>query len=220
MMASSSVDASNDEGTPIQVEGVEHQAVYPPIVQSVEKLGYVKDAEKRVGSRDIGRSIVIGGRCYYIFGDTFCVNELGQQCGVQSNSVARISEGDPLVTYLLSPKPKLADSQTDKELVDWFVPLDDEEKGIQSARLPNKERFRVCLRCYGGVVETHPGVGWLWYEKSVYRGEAEVQYCKSSQPLTPRWALRDLPCATSTFLKSCVNFAIFDRRGRRSTCLC
>ena len=154
----------------MQTEGIEHYAVYPPVVESVEKLGYVMDSNKRAYSRDIGRSAVIGGRCYYIFGDTFCKNEQGLFCGLQSNSVAKAAKGAPLINHYLGIKPE--------GLVDPLIPLDDEEKQLQNTVLPLQEKYRVCLWCFGGIVETSPGVGWLWYEKSVRKGEAEVQYCK------------------------------------------
>jgi hypothetical protein len=160
-----------EEGTSMKTEGVEHHAVYPPKVESVQILGYVKGADDRVKSRDIGRSIVIGGRCYYIFGDTFCAKAYeNEYTGIQCNSVSKVSKVEPLVTHYLGAKPDA--------WVDWFIPLNREERDIEATVLPLRERFRVCLWCFGGVVETRPGLGWFWYEKSVYRGESEVQYCE------------------------------------------
>ena len=164
----------------MQMEGVEHHAVYPPVVQSVQKLGYLKDGDDRARSRDIGRSFIIGGRCYYIFGDTFCKNEEGYYIDLQTNSVAKPSHEDSLVTHCLGIKP-------DDGMVDYLVPRDDEEKGIERNKLPLGEMFRVKLWCFGGVAVTQSGMGWLWYEKSVKKGEVEVQYCKYS--LSPKLGL-------------------------------
>lgn len=163
------------DGSSMQAEGIKHHALYPPVIEAVEKLGYVKDGDNRVKSRDIGRSFVIGGRYYYIFGDTFCKNEQGLFIDLQTNSVAKPSKGNPLLTRGLGIKP-------DDGMVDYLIPRDDEEKGIEKNKLPLGEMFRIKLWCFGGVAVTSPEMGWLWYEKSVKKGEVEVQYCKSLTP--------------------------------------
>ncbi|KAL8826685.1 MAG: hypothetical protein Q9191_003648 [Dirinaria sp. TL-2023a] len=154
--------------TDVQTEGTEYRAVYPPELESVDDLGYVSDTNKRGYSRDIGRSVIIGGRYYYIYGDTFCKDENGVFRGIQSTSYAITSKDEPLKSHYLKIDPD--------GMVEPLIPLDREEQDIQATKLPRREIFRVKLWCFGGIVETSPGVGWLWFEKSVYRGDNEVKY--------------------------------------------
>ena len=121
------------EGT----EGTEYHAVYPPVVESVEDMGYVRDINKRGFWRDIGRSAIIGGRYYYIYGDTYCKDANGEHCGAQSSSYAITSKDKPLKNDYLGFHP---DGK-----VEPLIPLDREEVDIQATKLPLGEIFRVKL---------------------------------------------------------------------------
>lgn len=119
-------------------EGIECHAVYPPVVESMDILGSIKNADGRVWSRDIGRSILVGGYLFYIFGDTFTKGDDEQFGSLQSNSVARVEKEQPLVSRYLSKAPE-------KFMVDELIYLDDEEKGVEGTKLPLEAKYRVCL---------------------------------------------------------------------------
>ena len=129
-------------------------AVYPPVVESTEILGYIKDTNGISYSRDIGRSSHIGGRVYYTFGDTFCKDKSGKFVGLQNNTAAIVVDRTkPLESTYLSIQ--------EDGTVDALVPLTEAEILLTH----NKDK-RVTLWAFGGIVETSPGTGWTWFEKS------------------------------------------------------
>ena len=129
------------------------RAVYPPVVESSETLGYIVDQNGIGYSRDIGRSSSLGGRQYYIFGDTFCKNVQGDFVGLTCNSAAIIPDSTkPLESAYLNIR--------DNGMVDALVPLTDAE-----CRL-SKEKVRVILWAFGGISESRPGLGWMWYQNA------------------------------------------------------
>ena len=140
--------------TSYPTEGViKAPAVYPPVIESVKVLGYVMDRNGIGYSRDIGRSFTFGGRCYYIFGDTFCKNQHGDFVGVQSNTAALVeSPAEPLNSAYLSIQ--------EDGMVDALIPLTGDE-----LCLGKREEVRVTLWAFGGLVEVSPGLGYIWYEK-------------------------------------------------------
>jgi hypothetical protein len=146
-------------------------ACYPPRLENIEILGYVDDASNIGYSRDIGRSAILKGRVYYMFGDTFCKNKKGEFIGVQSTTSALVPDkSQPLSsTYL---------TWQEDGLVDNFVPLTEAEHRLEKIVWNDKTRPRVTLWAFGGMVETL-GAGWLWYQKGVIyeeEGKEENKY--------------------------------------------
>ena len=132
----------------------ESYLAYPPVVESVEIIGYIKDQNGIGYSRDIGRSFQLAGKTYYIFGDTFCKNKDGDFVGISNNTVARV---DDIANFAVSRYQKIDEIGK----VDTFLKLTDEETAFE---LQNKGK-RVMLWAFGGAVELQPGVGRVWYQK-------------------------------------------------------
>lgn len=129
----------------------EARATYPPIVESVKILGYIKDVNDIGYSRDIGRSSILGGHTYYIFGDTFCKDEKDEFVGLTSNTVAIVPDKHtPLASAYL-------DFQ-ENGLVNALLPLDESERRLE------EQGVRVILWAFGGIAETRPDLGWCWYQ--------------------------------------------------------
>ena len=129
-------------------------AVYPPKVVGHEMLGYITDRNGIDYSRDIGRSISFGGQHYFIFGDTFCKNEQGQFVGIQSNTVATIgSRSDPCDASYPYVQPN--------SVVPPLIPHSAEEYQYEN----DHDGCRIAHWVFGGVAETVPSLGFMWYEK-------------------------------------------------------
>lgn len=128
-------------------------ASYPPMVETHPvPFGYVQDRNRIGYSRDIGRSSMFAGHYYYLFGDTFCKDRNGYFVGLTSNTVAIMPDKTyPLETQYLSIKPD--------GIVEPLLKLTDDEKALQNGDL------RIGLWPFGGIVETTPEVGWMWYQK-------------------------------------------------------
>lgn len=163
------------------------RASYPPVVETHPvPYGYVEDQNRLGYARDIGRSSEFAGRCYYLFGDTFCKNRDGVYVGVTSNSVAIVPDRTyPMETRYLNIKPD--------GVVTPLLCLTDEEAAQQNGDL------RICLWPFGGIVETTPEVGWLWYQKSthyshedrnIYRGTGIARISKGSNAQSQITAFR------------------------------
>jgi len=127
-------------------------AKYPPTNVQAEILGYVKDINDIGYSRDIGRSFIIGGRTYFLFGDTFCKNAAGEFVGCQNNTAALVlNKSEPLKTSYLSIE--------EDGMVTPLFPFTDEEKEFHA----NNPDVRTTLWGFGGVVEAFDGMGLHWY---------------------------------------------------------
>lgn len=127
------------------------RACYPPIVESTEILGYIKDVNDIGYSRDIGRSSVLGGHSYYVFGDTFNKNERGEFVGITSNTVAIVLDKEnPLTTAYLDIQ--------ENGMVNALLPLNESERRLA------EQQVRVILWAFGGIAETRPDLGWTWYQ--------------------------------------------------------
>ena len=130
---------------------IKARACYPPIVESAEILGYIKDVNDIGYSRDIGRSSKLGRHRYYIFGDTFNRNSRGEFVGITSNTVAIVRDkADPLTTEYMDIQ--------ENGVVNALVPLNDSESRLA------EQKVRVILWAFGGIAETRPGLGWTWYQ--------------------------------------------------------
>lgn len=124
-----------------------------PEIENVMMLGYVDAPSHPFYSRDIGRSFILDGRVYYQYGDTFC-----NDAGVSSNTYQVVPDpSKPRDAYYLS---------CDRNgFVLPLINLNEEE--VRFLNTPGNEGKRIAFWCFGGVVETTPGIGWTWYQKHV-----------------------------------------------------
>ncbi|KAL8903016.1 MAG: hypothetical protein Q9207_004223 [Kuettlingeria erythrocarpa] len=134
-----------------------------PKVKDVEVLGYVEPPNQPHFSRDIGRSFTLGGRIYYVFGDTFC-----NDAGISSNTVQWVPDHTkPQNAYYLK--------QEKNGLVIPLIDLNDDEK--EELTYPMNKDRRIAFWCFGGVVEVSPGVGWTWYQKHWIDQDGSDELC-------------------------------------------
>lgn len=165
------------------VEGfVDVCAEYPPVVETHPvPSGYLQDINRIGYSRDIGRSSFFAGHYYYLFGDTFCKNRHGEYVGVTGNTIAIVPDNRfPLDSQYLSIQPD--------GMVDPFLTLNEDETLLQ------QNGVRVALWPFGGIVETAPEVGWIWYQKLVlypndYQNYHGVGIARISKAASPRGQL-------------------------------
>ena len=132
-------------------------AVYPPEVIDIGHVDHVHDTSGTYYSRDIGRSSVIGGRVFYQFGDTFCHDDQDLPV-IVSNTTAVVEDlQNPFRTSYTSFMPN--------GVVKPLLELNDEERAHEEETKNQEYRARITLWQFGGIVETDPGKGLLWYEK-------------------------------------------------------
>ncbi|KAL8835980.1 MAG: hypothetical protein Q9170_003103 [Blastenia crenularia] len=125
-----------------------------PAVEHVSMLGYVNAPDDPFYSRDIGRSFVLDGRVYMLYGDTFC-----NDAGVSSNTYQVIPDRTrPRNAYYLSGNGPTG-----------FIPplIDLNHEEIAFLDMPGNKQKRIAFWSFGGVVEITPGVGWTWYQKHI-----------------------------------------------------
>ena len=139
-------------------------AIYPPILESMEVLGYIKDKNGIGYSRDIGRSNIIHDEVYFIFGDTFCKNSAGDFVGITSNTTAYVEN-----------RAKCLESEymeiSDKGMVKAFVPFDEKELRFEK----DNESVRLVFRMYGGAVDVG-AVGVVWFQELIEHDDGKVDY--------------------------------------------
>lgn len=141
-------------------------ACYPPLVESVEILDYIKDVNGIGYSRDIGRSSALGGRIYYTFGDTFNKNKDGEFVGLSCNTVSMVLDIErPLTTAYLDIE--------ENGMVKALVPLNESERLIEK---DETEKVRIILWMFGGIAETRPDLGWTWYQVAEIHNNCEHTY--------------------------------------------
>ena len=140
-------------------------AVYPPILENMEILGYIKDKNGISYPRTIGRSTCIHNEGYYIFGDTVCKDTSGNYVGTTSNTIAYVED-----------RGKCLDSEyreiLDDGKVKAFVPLDEQEI------LFEKEHHgaRIVFRMFGGAVDIGIfSVVWFQYVIEYAGGREEYR---------------------------------------------
>lgn len=139
-------------------------AIYPPVLENVEVLGYIKDKSGIVYSRDIGCSTSIHDEVYFIFGDTVCKDSAGKFIGTASNTIAYVEDRN-------NPLESEYREVFDDGKVKAFVPLD--EKEIRFER--DNEGARIVFRMFGGTVDI--GVlGVVWFQKIVKYENGEENY--------------------------------------------
>ncbi|KAL9601773.1 MAG: hypothetical protein Q9219_002263 [cf. Caloplaca sp. 3 TL-2023] len=121
-----------------------------PMVEHIDNRGYVNSPGYPEYSRDIGRSFILKGRVYYLFGDTFC-----NDAGVSSNTYQLVPDRTkPTHAYYLS-------HGKDGYILPLIPQRDDEQAILNS---PGHEEDRFAFWCFGGVVENNSGLGWMWYQ--------------------------------------------------------
>ena len=136
-------------------------ATWPPAVIGVKNLGYVNSASEPFYSRDIGRSFMLDGRIYYMFGDTFC-----NDAGISDNTYQVVPniERPTEAFYLTSSANGHVAPLIKKTIEDDSFLAQPENRGK-----------RLAFWCFGGVAEVSRGVGWLWYQKHVIGpGEEDI----------------------------------------------
>ena len=131
-------------------------ALYPPILEKTEILGYVKDKNGVKYSRDIGRSLILHHEVYFIFGDTSSKNSAGESVETVSNTIAYVED-----------RAKCLESEyleiMDDGKVKPFIPLNKEEIRFEAENKNARVRFRMI----GGAVDTTIfGIVWfqVWVE--------------------------------------------------------
>ena len=146
-------------------------ASFPPAVHSLSALGYVKDVSNTGYSRDIGRSSMLRGRLYYLFGDTFVNNHRGDFIGIQSSTAAIVSNpSHPMIGKYLNLQ--------ENEMVDALIPLTENEQALERKNWEDGSAPRVTLWAFGGMVQVL-NLGWLWFQKAVINedeGKGESKY--------------------------------------------
>ena len=153
-------------------------AAYPPKVEQTEILGYIEDVSGIFHSRDIGRSFQLFGNTYLNFGDTFCNDSNGNFVGLISNTVAIIQDvKQPLKSGYLEV--------FENGLIKPFIP-----STLDEIQIEEKKQGRVVLWAFGGAVEMKDGTGRLWYQKSIDKGNGNLEYmgtgvAKVIKALTP-----------------------------------
>ena len=139
-------------------------ALYPPILENMEILGYIKDKNSISYPRTIGRSICIHHEVYYIFGDTVCKDESGNYLGTTSNTVAYVED-----------RGKCLDSEyreiLDNGKVKALVPLDEQEILFEAEH----EGARIVFRMFGGAVDI--GIfSVVWFQYVIEHAEGGEEY--------------------------------------------
>ena len=144
-------------------------AIYPPVLENVEILGYIKDKNGIDYSRDIGRSTSIHDEVYFIFGDTFCKDSAGKSVGITSNTIAYVEDR---ANCLESEYREVFDDG----MVKAFVPLNEEETRFEK----ENKNARIAFRMFGGVVDIVI-TGVVWFQKVIQYENGEEDYCGVAQ---------------------------------------
>ncbi|KAB8416413.1 hypothetical protein FH972_024932 [Carpinus fangiana] len=143
---------------------------WPPSLRSAPMvMGEMVDTSGRKAPRDIGRSISLGGKLYYIFGDTFGFDSFGQFKGCSNNTIALIQD----------PQQPTQSTYLSKQLpIPLFVPYTGSEAKFTHDH--SKENWRIVNWVFGGIVESlapGSGVGWCFYDKiETHGGSIERGY--------------------------------------------
>lgn len=139
-------------------------AIYPPILENLEILGYIKDKNGIGYSRDIGRSASIHDEVFLIFGDTFCESSAGKSVGITSNTIAYVEDR---ALFLESEYREISDNGNVKA----FVPLNEKEIRFEA----ENENARIVFRMFGGTVDIGV-VGVVWFQKLIKYENGEEEY--------------------------------------------
>ena len=139
-------------------------AIYPPVLESMKVLGYIKDKNGIEYSRDVGRSASIHDEVYFIFGETFCTASTEKSVGTTSNTIAYVEDR---ANFLESNYREISDGGKVKA----FVPLNDKEIRFEEE---NRDA-RVVFRMSGGTVDIG-AVGIVWFQVFTKYEDGEEDY--------------------------------------------
>lgn len=139
-------------------------AIYPPVLEKMEVLGYIKDKNGIRYSRDIGRSALIHDEVYFIFGDTFRGDSAGKSVVTTSNTVAYVEDrANPLE----SEYGEISDNGNVKA----FVLLNEKEVRFEA----ENKSARIVFRMFGGTVDIGV-VGVVWFQKLIKYENGDENY--------------------------------------------
>ena len=144
-------------------------AIYPPILEDMEVLGYVKDKNGINYPRDVGRSTCIHDEVFFIFGDTTCKDASGNSVGTTSNTVAYV---ESRTQFLDSEYMEISDNG----MVKAFVPLDEQETRFAK----ENQGARIVFRMFGGAVDVG-AIGIMWFQYVIEHANGEEEYRGVSQ---------------------------------------
>ena len=139
-------------------------ALYPPVLENVEVLGYIKDKNGIDYARDIGCSTTIHDEVYFIFGETLCKDAAGKFVGTTSNTIAYVEDR---ANFLKSEYGEIYENG----MVKAFVPLDEQETRFEKDN-PNA---RIVFRMFGGAVDVG-AVGVVWFQNLIMYANGEEDY--------------------------------------------
>lgn len=140
-------------------------AIYPPVLEEMDVLGYITDRNGIGYSRDIGRSALLHGAVFFIFGDTFSKDSSGTSADITSNTIAYVEDrASPLESRYLEI--------SGKGKVKAFVRLNEEEIRFEE----ENEGARIVFRMFGGTIDTGL-VGAVWYQKLIKYENGKDDYC-------------------------------------------
>ncbi|EQL30818.1 hypothetical protein RJZ56_007214 [Blastomyces dermatitidis] len=135
-----------------------HKAIFPPKVEAVHILGNVRDSNKGAHTRNIGRSSMLAGIPYYVFGQVANVSNDGYAFGTVPNAIARAAEPftDPLLTTYVSIE--------ENGYIHPFLGLTENE-----VKFEQDTGLKVIISIQGGICEGElgSGKGCVWYQKLI-----------------------------------------------------
>ncbi|PVI05192.1 hypothetical protein DM02DRAFT_610790 [Periconia macrospinosa] len=141
----------------------------PKLIRSPHVLGEVTDLSGRQYPQDIGRSVQLGGRTYYMFGDTFCFDDAGEFRGVTNNSVAVIPDvKNPTKSKYIRCEAKVKE----------FVPFSDEELAFCENPDNKAQNRRIVNWAFGGLIHVPSArgrEGWVFYDQVETHGATPVK---------------------------------------------
>ncbi|EDN07952.1 hypothetical protein I7I51_04105 [Histoplasma capsulatum] len=135
-----------------------HKAIFPPKVEAVRVLGNMHDPVKGAHPRNVGRSSMLAGIPYYVFGQVANVSTDGYAFGTVSNAVARALEPltDPLPTTYVSVERN--------GFIHPFLGLTENEVKYQ-----HDTGMHIIISIQGGICEGElgSGKGCVWFQKLI-----------------------------------------------------
>lgn len=142
------------------------RARFPPVINSIEFIGEVREDDWSRYPRNIGCSSILGGIPLFLFGDTFQEQPNSQYLGVASSTASLGSFSNPLYTRYPSCAP--GNKEDGESCSIQFIPFTDNEEEFNFS---TEDSENPCDRYYlwtlNAVIEIpgQPGVGVVWFIK-------------------------------------------------------